>query len=140
MPTPYEKARVENIERNRELLRSLGLDELKTFVPPKTVKEAPTAKSRKRKSPPLQDTKDGDESNAKVSKTRAAQDITDASGVRRSARNAGKFIDYKSEVVKTFPEVISTAAKSGGKSTSERRHNPYVDLFTRCYTITNCSV
>ena len=130
MPTPYEKSRAENIKRNRELLLSLGLDALKNYVPPKTVKEAPAAKSRKRKSPLPQDTKDEDESKTKVTKTRATQDITNTSSVRRSARNTGRVVDYKSEVVKTFPEVISTAAKiamnSENKKTSGRRHNPYV--------------
>jgi E3 ubiquitin-protein ligase UHRF1 len=145
MPTPYEKSRDENIRRNREMLLALGLDELKTYVPPKTVKEVvPAAKSRKRKSPPLQDTKDEDESDAKISKTRAAQDITNTSGVRRSARNAGKVIDYKSEAVTTLPEVISAAARiaknSEGKSTLERRHNPYVDPLSRCRAVADRGV
>ena len=143
MPTPYEKSRNENIKRNREMLLALGLDELKTYVPPKTTKKdvVPAAKSRKRKSPPLQDTKDEDKSDPKVSKTRADQDITNTSGVRRSSRNAGKVVYYKSEVVQTLPEVISTAAKivrnSEGRSTSERRHSPYVDRLARCHAIAN---
>ena len=143
--TPYERLRNENIKRNKEMLLALGLDKSNTYVPPKTAKKTVTvAKSRKRKPPPLQDTKDEDESDAKVSKTRAAQDITNTSGVRRSARNAGKAVDYKSEIVTTFPEVISAAAKvvknSEGKKNSERRHNPYVDLFVSCYAIVNRSV
>jgi hypothetical protein len=140
MPTPYEKARNENIKRNREALLALGLDELKAYVPPKATKKAPAAKSRKRKSPPLQDA-DEDESKAKALKTRAAQEITNTSGVRRSARNAGKEVDYKSEIVRTLPEVISTAAKnaknSESKSALERRHNPYVDPPASCHTIVN---
>jgi len=137
MPTPYEKGRAENIKRNRELLLSLGLDELKAYVPPKAVKKDadPVAKSRKRKSPPLQDTKDEDESEAKVAKTRVAQDIKNTSGVRRSGRNTGKIVDYKSEVVTNLPELISAAARSAnsseGKSNLERRHNPYVELYRR---------
>ena len=133
MPTPYEKQRLDNIQRNREMLLALGLDELKKYVPPKATKKdvAAVAKSRKRKSPP-QDAEDESESNGKVLKTRTAQSITDASGVRRSARNTGRVVDYKSEVVKTFPEAISLAAKvalaSDRKNTLERRHNPYVDL------------
>jgi len=149
MPTPYEKSRAENIKRNRELLLSLELDELKKYVPPKTVKEgASAAGSRKRKSPPPQDTKDENESNTKVSKTCATQDITNTSGVRRSARNAGRAVDYKSEVAKTSPLVISTAAKiamnSESKKTSERRHTPYViysplamQLLTATYNVGN---
>jgi hypothetical protein len=86
-------------EWNLEVLLALGFNELKNYVPPK--KEAVlAAKSRKRKSPPLRDTKDGDRSDAKVSRTRAARDITNTSGVRRSARNAGKVIDYKNEPLK----------------------------------------
>lgn len=145
MPTPYEKQRLENIERNREMLLALGLDELKTYVPPKTTKKdaAPTAKSRKRKSPP-QDAEGENESNTKALKTRAAESITDASGTRRSARNAGKVVDYKSEIVKTFPEAISLAAKvaleSDRKNALERRHSPYVDLSVRCHTTVNAAV
>jgi E3 ubiquitin-protein ligase UHRF1 len=134
MPTPYEKARMENVKRNRDMLLAMGLDNLKTYVPSKsdTKDAAPVAKSRKRKSSPPQDARDGgEEFGTKAVKTRATQDITNTSGVRRSARNTGKTIDYKSEVVKTFPEAISTAAriamKSEKKASSGRRHNPYVD-------------
>jgi len=136
--------RDENIRRNRESLLTLELDQLKTFVPQKTTKKgsAPAEKSRKRKLPP-QDAKEEDESDVKLSKTRAAQDITNTSGVRRSARNAGRVVDYKSEVVKNLPQVISTAAKiaanSESKKTSERRHNPYVDSFARYRAIANHS-
>ena len=146
MPTPYEKARLENIKRNRELLLALGLDNLKEYVPQATTKKeaAPTAKSRKRKSPPVKDEEDEDESGGKVSKTRAAQDITNTSGARRSARNAGKVVDYKKEVVTALPEVISTAAKSAknseGKGMSERRHSPYVDPLVHGRAATKRSV
>ena len=138
MPTPYEKARDANIKRNQELLLALGLDELKKYVPPQTTKNeaAPTAKSRKRKAPPVRDEEDEDESGAKFSKTRAVQDITNTSGVRRSARNSGKVVDYKKEVVATLPAVVSAAAKSvqssEGRKNSERRHSPYVDVFVHC--------
>jgi len=144
MPTPYERARDENIRKNRESLLALELDQLKTYIPQKTTKKgsASAEKSRKRKLPP-QDTKDEDGSDVKLSKTRATQDITNTSGMRRSARNAGRVVDYKSEVVKTLPEVISTAAKiaanSESKSALERRHNPYVNSFTRCRAIANYS-
>ena len=126
MPTPYEKSRDANIKRNTELLKALGLDELKKYIPPKiTKKDAPaTAKSRKRKSPSTEDEVKPD---AKAVKTRPAQDITNTSGVRRSARNAGKTVDYKSEVVKTFPEAISEAAKIAIKSerkANSERQNP----------------
>ena len=131
MPTPYEKQRMENIKRNRELLLAQGLDGLKNFVEKKDV--APPAKSRKRKSPPPPDMKEENGSGAKAVKTRATQDITNTSGVRRSARNSGKTVDYKSEVVRTLPEVISTAAKiamnSEKRAASERRHNPCVFFF-----------
>ena len=145
MPTPYEKRRDENIQRNKELLLALELEELKAYVPPKTTKKdlVPAAKSRKRKSPP-QDAEGENESNTKVLKTRAAEGITDASGVRRSARNAGKVVDYKSEVVKTFPEAISHAAKvaleSDRKNALERRHDPYVDLSAHRHTTANTAV
>ena len=142
MPTPYEKARLANIQRNRELLRALELDDLKTYVA--VPKKEPTAKSRKRKSPPVKDEEDGDEDGDKVSKTRAVQDITNTSGARRSARNAGKVVDYKREVVTTLPEVISAAAKSAknseGKGMSERRHNPYVDPLVHCRAAAKRSV
>ena len=143
MPTPYEKSRDENIKRNRELLMTLGLDELKAYVPPKVTKKniPPAAKSRKRKSPPLEDATSDDEPNAKALKTRATQDITNTSGVRRSARNSGKVVDYKSEVVKAAPEIISPAARiaanSEGKKTLERLHSPYVNPPVSCHTAIN---
>lgn len=146
MPTPWEKSRELKIKKNRELLLALGLDELKKYVPPKDAKNeaVPAAKSRKRKSPPSQDAKDEDEPGAKVLKTRVTRDITNTSGVRRSTRNAGKVVDYKSEIVRMPPEVISTAAKnakdSEGKSTLERRHNPYVDPSACCYAMANRGV
>ena len=130
MPTPYEKARDANIKRNRDLLLALELGELKTFIPPKVTKKdaPPVPKSRKRKSPPPEDEVKFD---AKAVKTRPAQDITNTSGVRRSARNAGKNVDYKSEVVKASPMAISEAAriaiKSERKANSERQ-NPYVNF------------
>ena len=137
MPTPYEKSREENIKRNRDILLALGLDELKTYVPPKATRKdvAPAAKSRKRKSPPAEDDVD---IGIKAVKTRAAQDITNTSGVRRSARNAGKTVDYNSEVVQSVPEVVSAAAKiavnSERRAASERRQNPYVNsLPTSCH-------
>ena len=128
---------MENIKRNQELLFSMDLDELKSYVPKKTETKdvAPAVKSRKRKSPPPRDAKEEEEEfEAKLVKTRATQDITNTSGVRRSARNAGKTVDYKSEVVKTFPEAISTAAKvamnSEKKASSGRRYDPCVNSFS----------
>ena len=142
MPTPYEKERLANLKRNRELLLALELDELKNYVPSKTKKVAlPEAKSRKRKSPPPRDAKNEDESDGKVLKTRAAQDITNTSGIRRSARNAGKVVDYKSEVVKAAPEIISPAARIAANSESKkdtgRRHSPYVNSQVSCYISVN---
>jgi len=71
--------------------------------------------------------KEEDEPDPKLSRTRATQDITNTSGVRGSGRNAGRVVDYESEVVETLPEVISTTAKIVGnsrdKSTLERRHS-----------------
>ena len=134
MPTPYERARDQNIQRNKDLLVTLGLDSMKEFVPSKMKEVAPPAKPRKRKSPPHRDIEEGDELEAKIVKTRATQDITNTSGMRRSARNAGKTVDYKSEVVVNLPEVVSTAAKiamnSGKKAASDRRENPYVNIFS----------
>jgi E3 ubiquitin-protein ligase UHRF1 len=131
MPTPYEKERNANIRRNRELILAMELDKLKQYVPLQTAKKEvpPAAKSRKRKSPPPEDE---DELETKVIKTLATQDITNTSGVRRSARNAGKTVDYISEVVKPSPEAISAAARiamnSERKANSDRRQSPYVNF------------
>ena len=131
MPTPFERNRMENIKRNQELLFSMDLDELKSYAPKKTETKdvAPAVKSRKRKSPPpssVEEEEEEEEFGAKLVKTRATQDITNASGVRGGARNAGKTVDHKSEVVKTLPEVISTAARvamnSEKKARSGRRY------------------
>jgi len=141
----YERLREESIKRNRNALRALGLDGLETRPRPRTRREAvPAAKTRKRKLPPPQDTEDEDEPDAKVLKKYAAQSIASTSGVRRSARSAGKATARESTAYGTLPEVASTSAKivtnGKGKSTSERRHSPYVNPLVRCHAITNHSV
>jgi len=110
MQSQYEKDRLANIKRNSDLLLTLGLDELKNFTPPKTTRQdvAPAAKSHKRKSPP-QDAKDEDGSGSKASRTRATQDIMDTSGLRRSARNAGKVVDYQSKAAHLILRFASDA-------------------------------
>jgi E3 ubiquitin-protein ligase UHRF1 len=146
MPTPYEKERNANIQRNKELLLSLSLDELKVFVPAKSTKNdaPPATKSRKRKSPPPRDADSEGEANAKVSKRRPTEDITNTSGMRRSARNAGKVVDYKREIVKASPEVISPAARNANngerKNALERLHTPYVYLTAYCDIAVNAVV
>ena len=98
---------------------------------PRRSTEVPAARSCKRKSLPPQDE---DEPDTKLSKTRAAQDITNTPGAWRSTRNAGMVVDYEGEVVKTLTEVIFTSAEimgnSEGRSTSEC-HNSYADRLAR---------
>ncbi|KAF8216207.1 PUA-like domain-containing protein [Mycena galopus ATCC 62051] len=94
MVSAYEQQRLQNIERNKALLNSLGLD--KPFFEPEEVKRTKPAKatSKKRK---------GEEHEGapspKASRVTSANSVDSGkpSTVRRSSRNAGKTVDYKSE-------------------------------------------
>ncbi|KAH6917353.1 PUA-like domain-containing protein [Coprinopsis sp. MPI-PUGE-AT-0042] len=134
----YEKQKQENIKRNQELLRSLGLDSLsKTIAPkePKTRKAPP--KSKKRKVEETEDDasdkmeEDSEEPPSKAKRTDTSP--TPAEGVRRSSRNAGKKIDYSKEIKlsREVPVAYSSGVKNaqnegplGSADGAKRVHNP----------------
>ncbi|PPQ88665.1 hypothetical protein CVT25_010241 [Psilocybe cyanescens] len=128
MSSAYEKARLENIRKNRELLIQLGLD--KPLLEPTEifVKKPAATKKRKLPDPPLNEEAESDAKAQRVS----LPDTAPESGVRRSSRNAGKIIDYKKEIIKGSP--IPVAYSSGvkvsenegpmGREDGPRRYDP----------------
>ncbi|KAJ7070998.1 PUA-like domain-containing protein [Mycena amicta] len=127
MVSAYEKQRLANIQRNKALLLSLGLD--KPVFEPTEIKRVERAKSsKKRKAVEQPDTHS--EHAPKAARTDAV-----SGPLRRSARTAGKSIDYKAEKQSGSPLPISF--KSGlrslencgplGRGEGEKRiHNPKV--------------
>ncbi|TRM66362.1 PUA-like domain-containing protein [Schizophyllum amplum] len=111
MPSAYEKQKAANIERNRQLLASLELDSATTDLfknkpqkPKPTPKPKPKkAAPKKRKEPPA----GGDEGPDTKAQCVEAPADPEAGGVRRSARNAGKSVDYKAEQNKSIKTIIS---------------------------------
>jgi E3 ubiquitin-protein ligase UHRF1 len=126
----YEKQRQLNIQKNIELLTAMGLN--KPFFE-KQPKAKPAAKKRKPKA-------NNDESleapAPKIPRTDSTN-VADA-GVRRSARHAGKTVDYSGEQQHSVP--IPLSFKSGvrrtdnagplGRESGKRMHDPSVTLFT----------
>jgi len=129
----YERQRQLNIEKNKAILKSMGLD--KPFFEPKENPHKAKAAVKKRKS-----TANDDESlqppAPKISRTEPT-DVVDA-GVRRSARHAGKTIDYAAEQKRSASIPISF--KSGirgtdnagplGRESGKRTHDPSVTFPT----------
>jgi len=127
------------------MLLAPGLDKLKTHAPPKTTKEAvPAAIRVSADHRPLKPRKKKMGQMPRFENARRSGHHEHVWHVEECLRNAGGVVNYKSEVVETLPEVISTAAKiagnSEGKSTSERRHDPYVDPLARRGTIVDHGV
>ena len=124
MPTKYELARAQKIAANRELLRSLCIPEAKTFMikqPIPVIQKPP----RKRKA---QDSEV--EPIAKASRVNVAID-SPSTPLRRSARNAGKLLDYSSE--QPSPPPLSYTKKRGlghktepNRPMGKRKYDPYV--------------
>lgn len=142
----YEKARLENIARyetllverpiliqlyrNKELLKSLGLD--KPFFEPveKPRKQKSTAKKRM-----LEQPDNTAESPTPPQKFARSTDSSDSGtpSVRRSTRNSGKVIDYRKE--KISDDYIPDSFKAGirvsknigpmGREDGKRIHDPW---------------
>lgn len=103
--------------QNHELLKSLGLHEPQLF-------EQKRAKTKKRKT---EDENDGEtERVAKVQRL-----VVEPADVRRSARNAGKNINYDSEIKQSLPEPLTARTLKSenegpqGRDGGKRTHNPY---------------
>ncbi|KAJ7254078.1 PUA-like domain-containing protein [Mycena haematopus] len=130
MVSDYERQRLLNIERNKALLTSMGLD--KPFFEPEEIKRPKPSKatSHKRKA----EEHDGAPS-AKASRVGSVKsmDSGEAGLLRRSSRNAGKTVDYKSEQQAGSPLPISfksgireteNSGPLGREAGSKRVHNP----------------
>ncbi|KAK0208329.1 PUA-like domain-containing protein [Desarmillaria ectypa] len=128
MVSAYEAQRNANIERNRELLKSLGLDT--PIFEPKETKRKPKTAPKKRKVSPLAN------DDEKPIKAARFEDVSPSeTGVRRSARNRGKAVDYKSEKTRESPMPIAfragtrTSGNEGPLGSGEgarRKHDPKV--------------
>jgi hypothetical protein len=138
----YEATRAKNIEANRKLLLSLGLEELKSFPPaavsvpqvkpkvqPKPKKPAPI----KRKREELDDAQDAMslDGDAKVAR------VDENDSRRRPTRRASRAINYNEENLEKTREknakqrVIELGDDSTGRAGNrlgQRKHDPYVFL------------
>jgi hypothetical protein len=103
----YEIEREENIKRNQALLDALGIPKVHPEKAPKP--KAALPKKRKAKVDENDDASAG--SPPKIARTTSSDEPL--SGARRSARNAGKKIDYKAEQIRSTPVPISTRNKAG---------------------------
>ncbi|KAK0465148.1 PUA-like domain-containing protein [Desarmillaria tabescens] len=131
MISAYEAQRNANIERNRELLKSLGLD-TPIFEPTETKRKPKTAPKKRKAPPPASD----DENPNKAARVEDKTDVSSSeTGVRRSARNRGKAVDYKSEKTGESPMPIAfragvrTSGNEGPLGSGEgarRKHDPKV--------------
>ncbi|KAG7099245.1 hypothetical protein E1B28_001108 [Marasmius oreades] len=129
----YEEQRLKNIERNKALLKELGLDTPK-FEPTTTRTKTQKVSNKKRKTCPSEDTANGILSPVKVFRETEMDDAS--TGLRRSSRNAGKTVDYKAERVISDPTLISVETgirkvwnagpQGGGGLNGKRVHDPKV--------------
>ncbi|KAJ7492586.1 PUA-like domain-containing protein [Mycena latifolia] len=110
MVSDYEKQRQRNIERNKALLNQLGLD--KPFFEPKETKR-PKTTSKKRKS--ADDRESGPTAKSARTEPVNLPEASAGANVRRSSRNAGRTVDYKTEKLVASPLPISF--KSGIRTT-----------------------
>lgn len=138
-PRDYERMRQANIESNKALLASLGLE--KPLIEPKQTKRPAAPKkapATKKRSAPASDATSGEESSderrPKVQRVSAVREgDEDGPGPRRSGRNAGKSVDYKSENANAagrVPKLLSIKddmnAGPEGRAMGKRKYDPYV--------------
>jgi hypothetical protein len=140
-PSDYELQRLANMERNKDILRELGLDQ--PAFPAKDrsrqQKRAVVAKKRKRADTPesTEDREDPSiEKQAKVARKASATPTEDAipGPRRRSSRNVNKNVDYKGELDRT-PKLVAVNPRRSSMdfakkaaTTGTRIHDPYVSL------------
>ncbi len=140
MALDYEQQRLANIAANMALLDTLGLSSAAApfKAKKKSTKPKPT-KSKKRKlshdepRAPANDA-DEDESGSVEKLQKVEEDDGTVSGVRRSARNRGKKLDYKNDgdnevaTTRALPRVVSARARASmnnaPRDVSIRTHNP----------------
>jgi E3 ubiquitin-protein ligase UHRF1 len=124
----YERRREENRAMNQKLLEEMDLLNLQQSLFEQKEKAKKRRPSKKRKEPPPE--ADYQEEEEPVKAPRRDETDTPANGCRRSARNAGRKIDYKAELVQSMrdPDALLTARKSksgphGRPSGSKRIHD-----------------
>lgn len=130
----FDEERAANIARNKALLASIGISDMKNEI---FQKKAPPPKKKaqlkKRKAPsPDPDASDEEEA-APPPKVARAETEENEGGLRRSRRNAGKKVDYGDggERIERdiTPRIVSEkarrlAATSEPKSVLKRTHDP----------------
>ncbi|KAF8078592.1 PUA-like domain-containing protein [Lyophyllum atratum] len=123
MVSEYEKQRALNMQKNIDLLKSLGLDKPLFEPKEKPQKSKPVVKKRKAIA-------DVDEDAPIVSKAPRLESPPVDASIRRSSRNAGKKVDYTSEQQRSAP--LPLAYTSGIKDNGDllrperslRTHDP----------------
>ena len=124
MALSFDDEREENIRRNRERLRELGLDfDLKELLPQKAKPPPKRKQPAKRKAPtPPTPTSDDDEKNEDATEeppTKVPRNDSESTGLRRSSRVAAsaKVVSYAGDgdqlEVRRGPRIVSDAARKG---------------------------
>jgi E3 ubiquitin-protein ligase UHRF1 len=109
----YEIERAKNIERNKALLATLEIH--KDLFPPKEVhRPKKSAAPKKRKAEVDENDGASAGSTPKVARTDSGDEPS--SGARRSARNAGKKVDYRAEQIRSLPNPISSRNRKPGNA------------------------
>jgi len=142
MSTEYERQRLKNIEANRKLLESLGLDVLRAALPPAS---APVAKPKpklqpKAKPAPVKRKVEEVDGGAEDRTTKfARQDGEDDTSRRRSSRRAASKVDYSEDKLadsrqkyleqqrESAAEAAEDATGHVGNKLGKRKHDPCVD-------------
>ncbi|TFK57273.1 hypothetical protein OE88DRAFT_1715965 [Heliocybe sulcata] len=150
--TAYEIQRQKNIESNRLLLEELGL-ETPFFPKEEKPKKKPAAPKKRKSAPAVEDNAEGENFPVKTARV-SSEDVTGTDGPRRSARNAGKKVDYNSEQLAAAarPRMISLKSSDSTMESDPRRgdrriHDPRtygsipgIDVGTWWETRQACSV
>ncbi|KZT30410.1 hypothetical protein NEOLEDRAFT_1144074 [Neolentinus lepideus HHB14362 ss-1] len=126
--TLYEVQRQKNIDANSALLQQMGLEV--PFFPKEKPRKRSAAPKKRMSASAGEDNVDGENRPAKTART-SSDNTTNTEGPRRSARNAGKKVDYKSEqlTAASRPRLISlkssdsTMESDPGRS-DRRVHDP----------------
>jgi E3 ubiquitin-protein ligase UHRF1 len=108
----YEIDRANNIKKNNALLASLDIH--KDIFPPKEVQRPKKIAAPKKRKAEVNENDDASVgSPPKIARTDTGDELL--SGARRSARNAGKKVDYRAEQVRSIPTPVSTRNKPGNQ-------------------------
>ena len=141
MSTEYERQRLKNIETNRKLLESLGLDILRAALPPAS---APVAKFKPKPRPkaepvPVKRKAEEIDGGGEDARTKVARrDDEDDTTRRRSSRRSAVKVDYNEDKLadsrqkhlkqqkERAEEVAEDAAGYVGNRLGKRKHDPCV--------------